>query len=624
MPVVSVSGVTPVVAFNTVAGKRRAIPRAMTGGARRCLERLESRAYLADISFAAATSFFAGDEAQGVTVADFNGDGDSDVAVTNYTSGNVSIMLGNGTGGFGQRKTFAASPNLSGIVAADLNGDGDTDLVAVGDDLAILIGNGNGTFDAAVHIAGGDTPQNATIGDLNADGRPDIVVANVLGTFATVLLGKGDGTFQPAIQPPVAGQADVAIGDLNGDTIPDLAMALFGAVPGGQNNGVAVLLGNGDGTFQAARTFTAGTRPSSIAIGDMNNDGRPDLVTANGGFQNLGGSNDFSLLINQGDGNFASGVSIPSGELPNDVVLADFNGDGALDVAGGSSVVGITQELRVHQGRGDGTFLAPQVFIIDGGGAGIATGDFTGDGVADIVSTNYDTGTLNLLANTVDEVAIESGIITVIGGPGVDTVTLTSSGANLVVNRNGTPESFPMADVTRVVIRSFESNDVLDASAVAVPMLVDAGAGDDRISGSTGGDTVDGGIGNDNVWANDGNDKAVGGDGDDTLSGGANKDTVDGGTGNDRLNGNGGNDRLFGVAGRDRVYGYDGNDYLDGGSSNDRLDGGGGADTLLGNAGNDRFITNDGAVDQLFGGKGTDTLASGDLNELLEGIEVLP
>src|SRR5207248_3303624 len=107
----------------------------------------------------------------------------------------------------------------------------------------------------------------------------------------------------------------------------------FGDLDTGANNGVAVMIGKGDGTFGNARIFSAGTRPSSIALGDLNGDGKLDIVTANGGLANLGGSNDLSVLLNSGGGNFAPAVSVPSGTLPNDVVIADFNGDGILDLA---------------------------------------------------------------------------------------------------------------------------------------------------------------------------------------------------------------------------------------------------------------------------------------------------
>src|SRR5207247_143990 len=155
----------------------------------------------------------------------------------------------------------------------------------------VLLGNGDGTFQPALSFAAGSNAVSVAVGDVNGDGRPDLVVADLgLNTgYSTVLvlLGNGDGTFQPARDFDVGTHPiSVAVGDVNGDGRPDLAVANAGS------NNVSVLLGYGDGTFQPALSFAAGTYPVSVAVGDVNGDGRPDLATANYN------SNDVSVLIN--------------------------------------------------------------------------------------------------------------------------------------------------------------------------------------------------------------------------------------------------------------------------------------------------------------------------------------
>src|SRR2546422_886081 len=145
----------------------------------------------------------------------------------------------------------------------------------------------------------GTHPQSVAVGDFNGDGRPDLAVANFGSNTVSVLLGIGDGSFQPA-RTFAAGTSplSVAVGDFNGDGRPDLAVANFGS------NTVSVLLGIGDGTFQPALTFAAGTQPVFVAVGDLNGDGRPDLAVANTGSDNV------SVLLGIGDGTFQPALTL--------------------------------------------------------------------------------------------------------------------------------------------------------------------------------------------------------------------------------------------------------------------------------------------------------------------------
>ena len=146
------------------------------------------------------------------------------------------------------------------MAVGDFNGDGKADLAVANygsDNVSVLLGNGNGTFQAAVNYAAGTSPHSVAVGDFNGDGKADLAVANYGSNNVSVLLGNGNGTFQAAVNYAAGtSPCSVAVGDFNGDGKADLAVANYGS------NNVSVLLGNGNGTFQAAVNYAAGTDPS--------------------------------------------------------------------------------------------------------------------------------------------------------------------------------------------------------------------------------------------------------------------------------------------------------------------------------------------------------------------------
>ena len=165
-----------------------------------------------------------------------------------------------------------------------------------GNYVGVLLGNGAGGFSSESHFPAGQTPRSVAVGNFNGDVFPDIAAANISSASVSILLGKGDGTFgefKPyrVSKAASSGPNSVAVGSLNGDRWPDLALTK-GA--NGRRGGVAVLLGKGDGSFRALRAYPAGTKPSSVAIGNFNAGSHPDLAVTNSG------SNNASILLNAG------------------------------------------------------------------------------------------------------------------------------------------------------------------------------------------------------------------------------------------------------------------------------------------------------------------------------------
>jgi hypothetical protein len=201
-----------------------------------------------------------------------------------------------------------------------------------------LLGNGDGTFQAAQHFPVGRGSNSVAVGDFNGDGRLDVVVTgwsdNNGNGRVSILLGNGDGTFQAAQHFPVGRDpSSVAVGDFNGDGRLDLAVANRDYIQGT----VSILLGNGDGTFQATQNFPVGSYPNSVVVGNVNGDGVPDLVVTSGTLltEIITASGTVRVLLGKGDGTFrafpASHVSYVAGDFVSSVAVGDFNGDGWLD-----------------------------------------------------------------------------------------------------------------------------------------------------------------------------------------------------------------------------------------------------------------------------------------------------
>jgi Bacterial Ig-like domain (group 3)/FG-GAP-like repeat/FG-GAP repeat len=342
---------------------------------------------VAAFGFVPQVTYAAGSEPDSVAVADFNLDGKADLAVADALGG-VDILLGNGNGTFQPPLIYGAGALPVAVAVGDFNGDGKPDFAEAdseGFEVWVQLGNGDGTFQTAVGYATGAGPFSVAVGDFNGDGKPDLVVAYVglVGPGGvSLLLGNGDGTFQPAVNFATGTNPhSVAVADFNGDGFADLATA----------GGLAVMLGNGNGTFQAAVPYAAGPSPYFVTVGDFNKDGKPDLAVAD----NISsGTGSVSVLLGNGDGTFQTAVSYPVGTNPTSAAVADFNGDGKPDLAvsnGGSG------NLSLMLGNGDGSFQAAVNYVTGTGPKSVAAGDFNGDGRTDLAVANEGSNNVSIL-----------------------------------------------------------------------------------------------------------------------------------------------------------------------------------------------------------------------------------
>src|SRR5216684_5547948 len=344
-----------------------------------------------DGSFQTARSFGAGIWPSSVAVGDFNADGVPDLAVANRGSNDVSVLLGNGDGRFQAARSFAVGSALVSVAVGDLNGDGVPDLAATkgnSNDVSVLLGNGDGSFQAPRDFGVGARPFSVAVSDFNGDGVVDLAVADSAAIEVSILLGYGDGSFEvtPALRVPV-NPVSVAAGDFNGDGVPDLAVVNMGTSPSYVDGTVSVLLGNGDGRFQEARSFAAGSLPSSVTVGDFNGDGVPDLAVANRGSPPRYMDSGVSVLLGNGDGSFQTARRFATGSMPSSIAVGDFNGDGLPDLAVANDHPSMGT-VAVLLGNGDGSFQTARSFGAGSHPSGVAVGDFNGDGFLDLAVAN--------------------------------------------------------------------------------------------------------------------------------------------------------------------------------------------------------------------------------------------
>jgi hypothetical protein len=352
-------------------------------------------------SFAAPRSYATGFSPLGLAVADFNGDGQPDLATANYGEGanSVSVLLNGGKGRFRDGREYDVAESPGSVAVGDLNGDRKPDLAVANEEansVSVLLNGGDGAFTARRDYPTGDAPVSVAIGDLNGDDTRDLATsnfvvpdANITGVPGTVsvLLNSGYGGFLPKVDYRTGQRPhQVVIGDLTGDGKPDLAT-------GNRSDTVSVLANRGNGTFAPPSAYRAGSGPRAIAIADLNGDGRLDLATANTNAD----VNTVSVLINRGRGAFRPKRDYRAGNGPFAIAIGDLNGDRSGDVA---VAVSSGNGVSVFTNKGDGSLLPRRDYRTGREPWSIAIADLTGDGKRDLVTANNSANSVSVLANT--------------------------------------------------------------------------------------------------------------------------------------------------------------------------------------------------------------------------------
>lgn len=638
-----------------------------------------------DGSFGPTTDLVTGGRAIEVALADLDGDRDLDLVFVNWTAdgapveqAGAGVRYNDGVGNFGATQLLANLPEAYDVSVADLNGDGRMDVVvgqrSLGTIVVLLASGAAGSFAPPVTYAATTDflrMDSAIVGDFTGDGRPEIIIFNFgdrltdapPGTV-TMLTNTGDGTFGAPVdiavnQPqPFDGAAD----DLNGDGHLDLVFGTHGSF-----RGLTVMLGNGDGTFQAGVRYAAVDFPINVSIGDVNGDGRPDLVsgTANGGL--------VAIFVGNGDGTFRPRVDLPTDSyFANNTTLGDFDRDGDFDIFVNRGFVdgqGVFLNQTLSRGdvdtkpitvnaatpanvidgtpgddvlvgtAGDDIFNGlggnDQLFGLQGndvlnggdgsdalhGGAGTDTYD-GGAGAFDAVFFNNafsdDSATQGVIADIRTQTILNDGFgnvetMTGIEGFGSGTrfsdVFYGDDGANGFVGGTGD------------YVHGFGGDDFVNIEGA--PALIDGGDGQDAVNAFRQARLVDSNGDGIAEWEYTTNGVHIdlslgrivhdgfGGSGllvsVENIVGSAGDDTLIGDNGDGFIMGSGGNDLLVGRGGNDLLMGGGGNDLLRGDGFNN-YNGPSGDDIVSGGAGDDIMWTSAG-VDSYDGGDGFDRVS---------------
>jgi type IX secretion system substrate protein/VCBS repeat protein/FG-GAP repeat protein len=416
----------------------------------------------AQVCFTPFTRFVIDSFPQSIVSADFNGDGKADIAAaclistTNFVPGYVSIILGNGTGGFGTALNYKIDYVPTSIATADFNNDGKADLVTANDGdttVSVLLGSGTGTFTSNINYTvctSSGAPCSVTSADFNSDGKADLAVTILTSNIVSILLGNGTGSFGvPTYFATSIRPYFVINSDFNGDGKIDLAIVEQGA------DIVSILLGNGAGGFASALNFSVGSDPSSAINADFNGDGKVDLGVTNSVDNNV------SILIGDGTGHFSAPTNFMVGTNPSSIVAMDFNLDGKMDLATANAAN--SNNVSVLIGDGTGNFTTAFNYTVGYQDCSIISADFNGDTKPDIAVANYFPDYVSILLNC-DIAGIEeyssNNEISIYPNP--------NNGSFVIEPSSETKQSMQVYDVTgkMVLSQTINGKTSIDASSL--------------------------------------------------------------------------------------------------------------------------------------------------------------
>lgn len=369
--------------------------------------------------FSPKSSYGLGIDHNSICSGDFDGDGILDIATSNLSGGDISILKGVGGGTFSAPVNYTVGINPHELCTSDFNNDDYLDLAVVNygtNDISILLGTGLASFTPAYTYSVGAMPTSIKSEDIDSDGYKDIIVSSGGANSIFVFKGLGNGMFQSFLTYSVGSfPMSLCLSDFNNDGNIDIATCNKNA------NNVSILLGGGTGTFTLLpATFSVGVQPRYICADDFNADGKQDIVVANYG------GNSLTVLLGFGTGYFSSPIYISTGQGPSSICTGDFNFDGNKDivVANYSS-----NNVWVILGDGNGIFTLGSMYSSGTWPMSLIQSDFNSDGKPDIGVSNGNNSHLSILLNRLPLLNVVSTATSICA---VNTVTISASGATTV------------------------------------------------------------------------------------------------------------------------------------------------------------------------------------------------
>jgi hypothetical protein len=376
----------------------------------------------------AASILNIGDGPQDIIAADFNSDGVDDLAIINtqiFGVVQLQIFLNNGQGSFpsNPNQIISVAPATpSFLTVGDFNGNNSLDIaVSLKSQNQVLIyfNDGNGIFNPTPSIINTPSPWDIAIGNFRGQGKRDLAVLSSKAGTVSIYYGMGDGTFEAGPVVTVANTlsgvpSSIAVGDLNQDNLDDFVVGLQ------SSNQVAVYL-NSAGTFNNAGTYDVGRFPAQVTLGDLNKDNILDIAVVNTMSDNI------SILINNGNGIFQPAVNYPTGNFgPLGVTIGDFNGDGNADLA---VINEANSSVSVLLNNGNGTFQTPIIQSTGSAPLAITSGRFIRNANPSFVVASFASGTINTAVTDATTTTLtQSSSTSVSGQPVTFTATVTSAG----------------------------------------------------------------------------------------------------------------------------------------------------------------------------------------------------